>query len=175
MNITYQQITQATKAALRMPNEPFDRFGQFVVTRDTAGWQHHEVLAPAVTQQTFPDEDYQLATISANGFAIGAFAGAQCVGLAIYEYNWRHYVYLADLKVTAAMRRQGVGRGLLDAARPVAQAHGSLGMTTIAQGSNLAANRFYLKYGFVIGGYNTLDYEFTTQRGDTDVYYYLRF
>lgn len=175
MTITYQQITTANAAALRLPNEPFARFGQFVVTRDAAGWHHHEVLANATSPQTFPDEDYQLAAITAHGFAIGAFAGVTCIGLAIFADQWTHYVYLDDLKVNAAYRRQGVGHGLLDAARPLAMARGSRGMTTIAQGSNIAANRFYLKYGFAIGGYNTQDYAFTSQRGDADVYYYLRF
>ncbi|UTI85064.1 hypothetical protein NIT60_13990 [Mammaliicoccus sciuri] len=49
------------------------------------------------------------------------------------------------------------------------------GIYTIAQDNNLNANRFYLKYGFEIGGLNTKSYQFTQQKGKFDIYYYLDF
>lgn len=172
-----ERITAANQAALQLPNEPFSRFGEFIVTRDDQGWHHHERLLTKPFTQTFPDEHYQLADIDAVGFALGAFDEATCICLATFEYEfrWNHYLYLADLKVNQAYRGQGIGHQLLNAAIPLAEAHGNQGLCTIAQGSNLAANRFYLKYGFHIGGLNTADYHFTSARGETDINYYLEF
>lgn len=173
--IEINRITAANEADLRLPNEPFTHIGTFHVTRDASGWQHHETLLDTTFEQTFPEENYQLAAIDAAGFALGAYSAGQCVGLATFEYQWNRLVYLADLKVNRSARRQGVARALLDAAKPIAQAHGSLGLCTIAQGSNLRANRFYLSYGFQIGGLETFRYEFTKAKGETDVHYWLAF
>ncbi|MCX2454766.1 GNAT family N-acetyltransferase [Lacticaseibacillus nasuensis] len=175
MTITIQQITTANEADLRLPNEPFPIIGEFLVTRTEAGWSHQERLAAQVHEQTFPEENYQLAAIDAAGFALGAYAEEQCVGLATFEYQFNRFVYLADLKVTQTYRRSGVARALLDAAKPIAQAHGSQGLCTIAQGSNVIANRFYLAYGFHIGGLETFRYEFTRAKGETDIHYWLAY
>ncbi|MFD1431277.1 GNAT family N-acetyltransferase [Lacticaseibacillus yichunensis] len=174
-DFTLRRITEADEAAVRLPNQPFKLFGHFIVTRDEAGWQHHEVLDAHVREQTFPEENYQLADIDAKGFAIGAFAGDECVALATFENRWTKYTYLADLKVNVPQRRLGLAHQLMDFARPFAQAAGARGFCTVAQGSNLAANRFYLNYGFHIGGFNTNDYFHTRARGETDIYYYLDF
>lgn len=177
MSILIKPITAANEAALRIPNEPFKLFGHFIVTRDETGWHHHETMDETVREQTFPEENYQLADIDAAGFALGAFDGETCVALATYEYEyrWNHYLYLADLKVNESYRRHGLAHQLLDAAVPVAKAHDKKGLCTVAQGSNLAANRFYLNYGFHIGGLNTNDYYHTIARGETDISYYLDF
>ncbi|MFD1393077.1 GNAT family N-acetyltransferase [Lacticaseibacillus jixianensis] len=177
MTITITRITQVNEAALRLPNQPFTRFGHLIVSYDNTGWHHREQLDPASSQQTFPEEDYQLAAIDAAGFALGAFAGQQCIGLATFEddFHYNHYLYLADLKVNSQYRRHGVAKQLLEVAGPIAEQRGLRGLCTIAQGSNLGANRFYLASGFHIGGLNTNDYRFTSQQGDTDIYYYREF
>lgn len=177
MSFVITRITQANEAALRLPNQPFKRFGKLLVTYTATGWHHQEQLSTHTFEQTFPEEHYQLKDIDAAGFALGAFTEAQCVALATFEYDfhYNHYLYLADLKVDPAFRRHGIATSLLQAAEPLAEAHGERGLCTIAQGSNLGANRFYLASGFHIGGLNTNDYHFTSQQGDTDIYYYREF
>ncbi|MBR6607453.1 MAG: hypothetical protein IKK98_02130, partial [Oscillospiraceae bacterium] len=44
---------------------------------------------------------------------------------------------------------------------------------TQGQDNNLAACRFYLKHGFVIGGLDTMVYNGTSQQGKSDVIFYL--
>ena len=175
-NIVVKRIDASNCAALALPNEPFPLFGRLVVERADGQWQHREELFTQTTTQTFPDEHYQLADIDAAGFALGAFTvDGTCIGLATYAWRWNKYLYLDDLKVNGDFRGQGVATQLLDAAKPLAQARGVRGLTTIAQDNNLGANRFYLHYGFRIGGFNTADYHFTKQVGKADVYYYFDF
>lgn len=174
--IRIEKISQNNQAALKLPNEPFALFGRLVVSRIGGKWQSHEVLPDDSKQtQIFPNEKYDLTVIEQNGFALGAFAGKTCVGLAIFENRWNHYLYLSDLKVTAAYRRKKIASKLMGTAAKLAKEKGMRGLTTIAQDNNLGANRFYLHYGFEIGGLNTKNYQFTKQKGKADIYYYLDF
>lgn len=175
MAVIISRVTKTNEADLNLPNQPFQRFGHLQVTRDADGWHAVETRDEVVGTQTFPAEHYQLAEIDQRGFALAAYFEQQCVGLATFEYQYNKLMYLADLKVNQAARRQGIASALLDAAQPIGQAHGCAGMCTIAQGSNLAANRFYLSYGFQIGGLETFRYEFTQAAGETDIHYWLRF
>ncbi|WP_051006516.1 GNAT family N-acetyltransferase, partial [Liquorilactobacillus vini] len=171
--IRIERITPNNQVALKLPNEPFALFGRLMVSRIDGKWQFHEVLFDNSKQtQTFPNEKYDLAVIEQNGFALGAFAGKTCVGLAIFENRWNHYLYLSDLKVVAAYRRKKIASQLMDKATKLAKENDMRGLTTIAQDNNLGANRFYLHYGFEIGGLNTKNYQFTKQKGKADIYYY---
>jgi ribosomal protein S18 acetylase RimI-like enzyme len=175
VKIEIKRIDATNQEALRLPNEAFPLFGRLVVERVGGAWQQHEELFSERTTQTFPDENYQLADIDAAGFALGAFSEGKCVGLATFEDHWNKYLYLDDLKVNQALRGQRVATQLLDAAGKIAREHGCHGLTTICQDNNLGANRFYLHYGFKIGGLNTEDYHFTSQNGKFDIYYYYNF
>ena len=175
MSLIIKRVTEATAQDLLLPNQPFQRFGHMQVTRDANGWHHHETLDVTATTQTFPEENYQLEDIDRLGFALSARVDGQCVGLATFEYQFNKLVYLADLKVNADARHQGIASALLNAAKPIAQANGCAGMCTIAQGSNLAANHFYLHYGFEISGLETFRYQFTQAAGEVDIHYWLSF
>ena len=50
-----KRITTANQAALQLPNEPFNRFGEFIVTRNDQGWHHHAQLLTTPVTHTFPD------------------------------------------------------------------------------------------------------------------------
>ncbi|WP_127849618.1 GNAT family N-acetyltransferase [Lacticaseibacillus hulanensis] len=173
--VRIQRVTSANAQALKLPNEPFPLIGRMVVERTSGSWTHREMMFEEETVQTFPDEDYELGDIDAAGFALAAFAQSDCVGLATFADRWNKYLYLDDLKVNSAWRGHGVATALLDAARAEATKRGYRGLTTIAQDNNLWANRFYQHYGFVIGGLNTADYNFTQQAGKADIYYYYNF
>ncbi len=173
--ITIQRIDESNQIALRLPNEPFEMPGRLIVTRTETSWQYEEQLFSSASQDVFPDENYKLDAIDQAGFAVGAFDGETCVGLAIFEKQWNHYLYLSDLKVAGTHKRLGIASKLLGAAISIAKQQQLKGLSTVAQDNNLNANRFYLKYGFEIGGLNTKDYHFTNQHGKYDVYYYLDF
>ncbi|MFD1887821.1 GNAT family N-acetyltransferase [Paenibacillus wenxiniae] len=173
--IVIQAIDPSNEQALRLPNEAFESPGKLIVTKTEAGWQHEEILFESPESHLFPDENYQWDDINRSGFAVGAFEEKVCIGVAIFEKQWNHYLYLVDLKVSQTHKRQGISSKLLNKAIEMAKAQQLKGLSTIAQDNNLTANRFYLQYGFEIGGLNTKDYHFTNQRGKCDIYYYFDF
>ncbi|WP_421040573.1 GNAT family N-acetyltransferase [Mammaliicoccus vitulinus] len=69
--------------------------------------------------------------------------------------------------------RKNIATLLLNTAIKISTEHDISGLYTIAQDNNLSANRFYLRYGFSIGGLNTKNYHFINQKGKYDIYYYL--
>ena len=99
----------------------------------------------------FPEEDYALAE---DRFYLGAYEDGICIGLAVLEKPWTKYLYLSDLKVRSASRRKGIGHLLIEEALNLARQNGYRGLSVVAQDNNLAACRFYLKEGFVIGGFD---------------------
>lgn len=172
--ILIKEITPETKAALQLKNEPFEIRGRMLVTRTSAEWQHEVTLFEEKTQMTFPDEAYDFDAIVADGFALGAYDydSGKCVGLAIMKNDWFKYMYLTDLKVNQAYRKQGVAYQLIEAALYMAQERGYAGIFTIGQDNNVNACEFYLRSGFEIGGYNTRGYRHTVQEDKADIYFY---
>ena len=169
----YKEITEESKADIRLPNEAFDLFGRMHVNRNNGKWTHEIELFYEVETMIFPDEKYELKDIHKNGFAIGAYFEGVCVGLAIYTYNWNKYIYLSDLKVSKEFREKGVAAQLIKEGQKIADAKGYKGIYTVGQDNNLAACKFYLKQDFEIGGFNTRDYSHTQQEGKADIYFYL--
>lgn len=170
--ITYKIISKEEEEDLLLPNEPFQIFGQLIVTRSENEWAYKIKTFEHTDSMVFPDENYSFETVNKNGFAIGAYTGEKCVGLAIFEYNWNKTLYLMDLKVTKDYRRKGIARELIRVGNDRAKQLEYEGIYTVAQDNNLAACQFYLRNGFTIGGFNTLDYRHTSQKDKADVYFY---
>ena len=170
--IRVQVIDEARKQDLALPNEPFPIYGRLIPRLEDGIWSYETRLLPPeeVTSLCFPDETYQL---SEQKVFMGAYEGETCVGLAVLEDAWFRYLYLADLKVSAAWRRKGAGQVLIRAALETAKARGYGGVYTIAQDNNLDACRFYLAQGFRIGGFDNQVYTGTSQAGKADLYFYL--
>ena len=103
---------------------------------------------------------------------LGAYDGAQCIGLAVLRRDMFRYLYLDDLKVNAAYRSQGVGAKLITACMEEARSQGMRGVYTIGQDNNLSACLFYLKQGFAIGGFDNRCYDGTSQEGKANVCFY---
>lgn len=169
----YKRITTETKEAIQLPNEPFDLFGKMIVNRINNEWSYNIELFDEAESVSFPEENYNFDQIQKNGFAIGAFYKEECVGLAIYEFNWNNYIYLSDLKVKSKFRKKGVAAELIKEGQKNAEKLGYKGIYTVGQDNNLAACKFYLKQGFEIGGLNTRNYKYTNQEGKADIYFYL--
>lgn len=168
-------ITPERQAALHLPNEDFPLIGQLLPSYKEGVWSYQERLLADhdISLMRFPDETYDLQQINQAGFALGAFDKETCLGLAIFQDGFFAYSYLADLKVASAYRGQGIASQLLDRGRQIAKERGSRGIYTIGQDNNLIACRFYLAYGFQIGGLDTRVYTGTAQEGKANIYFYL--
>lgn len=171
MNI--KLISQHSAEDLNMPNEAFELFGHLEVQRVSQQWAYSIHYSDEKDWQVFPDDIYEWPKVNADGFALGAYEAEQLIGLAIFQNDWKKYMYLHDLKVTQAHRQKGVAAKLIEKGHELALERGYHGIYTIAQDNNLAACCFYLKQGFLIGGFNDWDYRHTLQAGKADIYFYL--
>ena len=173
MGIEIHTIDQSRGGDLKLKNQPFSVFGRMIVKFDGEQWSHSVEHFQRRSEMCFPDEDYSYDETARLGFAVGAYDGDECVALAIMRDAMLKYMYLYDLKVNAAYRRQGVGKRLIEKSAELAKARGYRGIYTVGQDNNLAACGFYLKSGFVIGGLDTLVYRGSRQENKRDIYFYL--
>lgn len=159
---------------LRLPNEPFPLRGRLRVRYDGGAftWEAETWPEEQITEQTFPEEDYDYEAMKEDHFFAGAYLGERCVGLAIYERPWNRWLYLSDLKVCRDARRMGAARRLLEEGMAIAREEGYQGVSTICQDNNLNAALFYLNSGFAIGGLDTRVYDGTKQAGKSDIFLY---
>lgn len=167
-------IDEEHAADINIPNEPFPLKGRMMVSFNGETWAHTEKLLPPeqVEEMTFPDENYQYQEMKDYVF-IGAYAGEECVGLAILTPVFNPCLFLYDLKVRRKMRGRGIGRQLIMAAYRYAVTNGYAGLYTVGQDNNLNACLFYLACGFEIGGLDTKIYENTKQSGKYDIIFYM--
>lgn len=171
--INYQLIDFDNRGDLGLKNEPFELFGRMKIDRLNNNWSYEVEIFTHKRTMAFPDERYHLQEINQNGFALGAYDDSNCVGLAIYQKHWNKYLYLKDLKVNRDHRKLGIGNQLIKEGLRRAVQLGYKGVYAVCQDNNLASCQFYLKIGFQIGGFNDFDYNYTTQSGKSDIYFYL--
>lgn len=174
-DITVKIIDKAREADIRIPNEPFSLYGRMIPRYDGEHWSYSTIELPPeqIGEMVFPDENYDFDAMEKEYIFVGAYAGDQCVGLAIYQHSWHKYLYLYDLKVNAEYRGHMVGRKLIEAGKKLAREEGYRGLYTIGQDNNLGACSFYIRCGFEIGGLDTRVYQGTSQEGKRDILFYL--
>ena len=170
--IEIKRIDETNKQDINIPNEPFSLFGRMVPRLVDGCWSYTVEKFDEISEMCFPDENYRYEEMKADSVFLGAYDGDICVGLAIMQRGFLKYMYLYDLKVNKAYRRQGVGNLLIEAANTVTRENGYRGIYTIGQDNNLAACQFYIKSGFRIGGFDTEVYNGTSQEGKADIIFY---
>lgn len=168
-----RRITAENAADLNLHNEPFAMPGRFIPELKDGVWSYRTERFETVETDIFPDENYDFDEISGKGIVFGAYEDGKCVGVAIYQDHWLKYMYLLDLKVSAAARGKGAGKALIQAGLSAAKERGYIGLYTQAQDNNLNACLFYLKAGFEIGGFDNRVYQGTKQEGKADIIFYL--
>ena len=168
-------IDKAHSADINIPNQPFKLFGRMIPSYVNEQWSYTTEMFPEVSEMCFPDENYDFDELSKECIFVGAYDGEQCIGLAILKHAWMKYMYLYDLKVNVAYRGKNVAALLIEKMKDVAKDNHYNGIYTIGQDNNLAACKFYIKSGFVIGGLDTKVYQGTKQEGKKDILFYLDF
>ncbi len=166
-------ITKENARDLNIANEPFSMPGRMIPSLCDGVWDYRVELFDQIQEMTFPDENYVFDTLAENGILLGAYEDGSCVGVAIYQKAFFKYLYLYDLKVSAAARHKGVGKALIRAGLEAAEREGYQGIYTQAQDNNLNACQFYLSCGFQIGGFDNRIYSGTSQAGKADIVFYL--
>lgn len=173
--IEIRRIDKAHEADIRLKNDPFPLNGFLRPAYQNGAWSYAVERLPEeqVTTMCFPDEDYVFDAMPEGAVFLGAYDEERCVGLLLLKPGFFKYMYVENLMVSAAFRRQGVGRELIAAASRLAREQGYRGLYLQAQDNNLAACEFYLRCGFFIGGLDTQVYAGTSQAGKSDILFYL--
>ncbi|EID56017.1 GNAT family N-acetyltransferase [Saccharomonospora xinjiangensis] len=80
------------------------------------------------------------------------------IGYVAVSEGWNGYAVVEDIAVDVAHRGTGAARALMDAAIEWAREAGLSGLRLETQSINVAACRFYRRYGFVLGGHDRFLY-----------------
>ena len=83
-----------------------------------------------------------------------AEVGGAPVGYIAVSRGWNGFAVIEDIAVDASKRGNGLAGGLLDAAVEWGRRAKLAGVRLETQSNNVAACRFYRRYGFVLGGYD---------------------
>ncbi len=175
LQIHIRRITPERKADINLKNESFPLFGRMLPSYVNGKWSYETELLKTPAEDLFPDENYDFQKMEKTHLFIGAYAEDKCIGLAILEKQWHKYLYLADLKINRAFRRQGIATRLLQEAESWAKELNYRGLLTVGQDNNLAACLLYIHSGFHIGGLDNKVYTGTKLDGVADIHFYKDF
>jgi ribosomal protein S18 acetylase RimI-like enzyme len=155
--------------------QPFDIIGKLVPTYDGTEWKIAEQLINPKKVKTYPDDSYDPMDYIDNPdqAAFLAMLNDECVGSIRVCKRWNGNAFIDDLAIDCAHRGHGVGSMLMDAAVQWGKEKGMNEVSLETQDWNLLACRFYLKYGFRLGGIDTMVYTHPLYKGETALYFYL--
>lgn len=157
--------------------QSFDVIGSLVPIYDGTEWKTTEQLLLQKKEKTYPDDCFDPMEYINNPdqCAFLAIYHNECVGSIRVCKRWNGSAFIDDLAIDRIHRRHGVGSLLMDAAVQWSKEKGLNGVSLETQDSNLLACRFYLKYGFKLGGIDTKVYTHPSYKGETALYFYLFF
>lgn len=97
------------------------------------------------------------------------------VGHCVMEVKFNNLLYIEDLDICKEYRNKGYAYKLMDKVIQLANELDLNGVSLEVQDTNVIAFKFYIKYGFKIGGYDNMFYKKTIQKNDNAIYMYLLF
>lgn len=168
-------VDEKHRQDINIPNESFPLYGRMIPSYINEQWKYDVIYfeKDSINEMCFPDENYDYDAMRGDHVFIGAYDGEKCIGLAILRDAWFKYMYLYDLKVAKGYRQQGIAYALIKKAKEIAVSKGYKGIYTVGQDNNLNACKFYIKSGFLIGGFDNHIYSGTSQEGKADIIFYL--
>ncbi|CAM3375736.1 MULTISPECIES: GNAT family N-acetyltransferase [Saccharibacillus] len=154
-------------------NEAFPIFGRLVPSFEGGVWTYTEERFERPSFLSFPDDrlDWESYVGSDRKAIFLAFRGDRCIGQVRLVQDWTGYAYVENIAVRGSHRGSGTAALLLERAERWAREQELHGLSLEAQDDNLAACRFYLKHGLILGGVDTLKQAFNPEIGTT-LYFY---
>ena len=173
--ITIVRFDASMLHLLPQPQEEFDIIGRLVPKYDGRDWSVSEELLDTPLKKTYPDDvfDPNIYVDNPNEAAFLAMHNGHRVGSVRVGRHWNKNAFIDDLVVDGAHRGRGVGTMLMDAAAKWGKENGFHGVSLETQDNNLLACRFYMKYGFKLGGIDRHSYDAFPNRDETALYFYL--
>jgi len=175
MPYTVARFDESMLPLLPQPEEPFEIIGRLVPEYDGREWKLSEELLAVPREKLYPDDDFDpmMYVDNPNEAAFLAMLDGKCVGSLRVGKRWNGNAFIDDLAIDRAHRWHGVGTMLMDAAVGWGKERGLHGVSLETQDWNLLACRFYLKYGFKLGGIDRCVYDAHAYRAETALYFYL--
>lgn len=119
------------------------------------------------------ETDQTYARYVSRGCSMGAYDGDRLVGIAIGSKQWNGALWIWEFHVDPAYRRQGVGRGLMEAMARLAREQGCRCITLETQNTNVPAISFYRSVGFAVDSID-LSYYTNTDLVDGEVAIFMK-
>jgi streptothricin acetyltransferase len=160
---------------LPQPQEAFEIIGRLVPKYDGKEWSISETLFDTPYMKTYPNDvfDPKMYVDNPNEAAFIAMLDGLRVGSIRVGRRWNKNAFIDDLVVDIIHRGHGFGTMLMDAAVNWGKENDYHGISLETQDNNLLACRFYLKYGFKLGGIDRHSYDVFPNREETALYFYL--
>ena len=175
MSYTIARFDKSMLSLLPRPQEPFEIIGKLVPIFDGHEWKISEELFDNPYEKTYPDDMFDPMTYidNPNEAAFLAMFDGKCIGSLRVGKRWNSNAFVDDLAIDMAHRGKGVGTMLMDAAVNWGKEMGLYGISLETQNLNLHACRFYLKYGFKLGGIDRYVYTNKDYRDEIALYLYI--
>ncbi len=103
----------------------------------------------------FPDRLYQDHREKAEAYGVVGLDGALRACVEVCPEEWSNRLVVTELWVSEELRRQGLGRRLMDKAKEIARAQKRRAVILETQSCNTDAIGFYLHEGFDLIGFDT--------------------
>jgi ribosomal protein S18 acetylase RimI-like enzyme len=177
MNITIQQLDERNFNDLNRCDSAFTVDSRLILQTENDVIGYTVVSIPPY-QKRYPVEELDYATYlhHPDKSIFLAYAGGQLAGQIIVRKNWNRYAYIEDIVVDAGLRREGVGRALLQHAVTWARARQLAGVMLETQNNNVAACRLYESCGFQLAGFDCRLYRgLHPETDEIALYWYLVF
>jgi Acetyltransferases len=125
-------------------------------------------IAKAQWRQASPDERFAPEDLisSRDSVCYFAFENEQLVGQIVVFENFNSLAMIQNICVEARLRRQGIGKALMDTATDWAKRHGQKGLMLETRDSNPIACQFFESMGFTLGGLDQLLYTAMPEQQD---------
>ena len=175
MNCKIVKYDKDTIQYLPHDEQPFNIIGKLILLYDGNEWITKEELFEDCKEKTYPNDVYDPLVYIDNDDEVAFLAinNGELVGSIRVCKRWNGNAFIDDLKVDRIYRNNGIGKMLIDAAVKWSKEKGLNGLSLETQAENLLACRFYLKYGFEIGGIDTMVYTNPLYKRETALYFYL--
>ncbi len=176
MEYSVIRLDESTLRFFPHPQQPFAIIGRLIPAYDGEKWTTKEELYAQPAEKLYLNNttDPKTYVNNENEAVFLAIYGGECVGSILVCKRWNGNGFIDDFKVDRAHRRRGAAKLLMDAAVAWSKEKGLNGVSLETQSDNLIACRFYMKYGFVLGGIDTNVYTEPGYKGEVALYFYLR-
>ena len=120
--------------------------------------QAEEEIVHTPEEYDFPDSLYQEHWENAEAFGIVSENGDLLACIEVCPEEWSNRLMVTELWVSDGLRRQGIGKRLMDKAKEIAANQNRRAVILETQSCNTNAIGFYLHEGFELIGFDTCCY-----------------